>query len=121
MKNKFLYWSPRILSLLFIILLSLFALDVLSEYQGLAILPALLMHLLMPIALLVAIIAAWRWELIGALTFFAFALYYVFLVGFNRDWSWYATISGPAVIIGFLFFLSWLKKKRENRLDYFKK
>ena len=111
MKNKFLYWSPRILSLLFVTFLSLFALDVFSGYQGLAVLPTLLMHLLMPIALLIAIIVAWKLELVGAITFFCFAFYYIVLVGFNRDWSWYATIFGPAIIVGVLFLLSWLKKR----------
>jgi hypothetical protein len=113
MPKKFLYWSPRILSLLFVVFLSLFSLDVFNEYQGLAMLPALFMHLLLPIILLLAIIAAWKWDLVGAIVFLAFALYYVWMVGFNRHWSWYVTISGPAIIIGYLFLLNGLQKKQK--------
>jgi hypothetical protein len=111
LKNKLLYWSPRILSLLFVAFLSLFALDVVGQYQGLALVLALGMHLLIPIGLLVVVIAAWKWDLIGAVTFFAFALYYVWIVGLGRDWSWYASISLPAVIVGSLFLLNWLHKR----------
>jgi hypothetical protein len=107
MKNKFLYWSPRLLSIFFIILLSLFSLDVFGEYQGWAVLPALLMHLVIPVILLVAVIASWKWDLAGAIAFILFAVYYVALVGLGRDWTWYATISGPAVIIGILFLGNW--------------
>jgi len=113
MKNKFLHWSPRVLSLLFIAFLSIFALDVFSEYHGLAVLPALFMHLLIPLILLIAIIAAWKWDIVGAIVFFIFALYYVWMVGLDRHWSWYVSISGPAVIIGGLFLLNWLQKKKE--------
>jgi len=112
MTNKFLHWSPRLLSLLFLIFLSLFALDVFNEYQGLAALPALLTHLLLPFVLLLAIIAAWKWDLVGAITFLAFAIYYVIMVGFGRHWSWYVSISGPALVIGILFLLSWIKNKK---------
>jgi hypothetical protein len=114
MKNKFLHWSPRILSLLFVLFLALFALDVFSEYQGLAALPALFMHLLLPLVLLLAVIAAWKWELVGTTVFAFFAVYYVWLVGFGRHWSWYVSISGPALIIGFLFLLDWLQKRKKS-------
>lgn len=112
MTNKFLHWSPRLLSLLFLIFLSLFALDVFNEYQGWAALPALLTHLLLPLVLLLATIAAWKWDLVGVITFFAFAIYYVIMVGFDRHWSWYVSISGPAIIIGALFLSNWIKNKK---------
>lgn len=112
MINKFLHWSPRILSILFLIFLSLFTLDVFGEYQGLAILPALFMHLLIPLILLVVTVLAWKKDLIGVVVFFAFAIYYVYIIGFNRDWSLYASISGPAIIIGILFLLNWFKKRK---------
>jgi hypothetical protein len=111
MKNKFLYWSPRILSLLFVAFLSVFALDVFGQYQGLALWLALAVHLWLPIGLLIVVIAAWKWDLVGAIVFFAFALYYVWIVGLGRDWSWYASISLPAAIIGILFLLNWLYKR----------
>jgi len=114
MSKKFLYWSPRLLSVLFIIFLSIFSLDVFGEYHGLVLLQALFMHLIIPLILLLAIILAWKWELIGAIIFVAFAIGYVLIAGFNRPWSWYVLISGPAVIIGILFLLNWIKKIRKK-------
>lgn len=108
MKRKLLYWTPRILSILFVLLLSLFALDVFGKYQGLAVIPALFMHLLIPLAVALVTIAAWKWNWIGAIAFFSFAVYYVWMVGLDRDWTWYATIAGPAVIIGILFLFDWI-------------
>lgn len=113
MSNKILYWTPRILAILFVIFLSLFSLDVFSEYQGWVALPALLIHLLIPGVLLLAIIAAWKWDLIGVVLFFSFALFYIWQVGFNRPWSWYIVISGPAVIVGILFLLSWFQRRKK--------
>ena len=117
MLDKSLYWAPRILSLLFIVFLSLFALDVFSEYQGLSVLLPLLIHLLPSLVLLAIVIIAWKYDLVGAISFLAAAIYYIWMVGLDRHWSWYASISGPAVIVGVLFFLSWLRKRKilENR------
>ena len=113
MLNKFLYWSPRVLSVLFVMLLSLFALDVFNEYQGFAVFPPLLMHLLIPFIMLLVAIVAWKRDLFGAFFFFAFALYYVWTVGLDRHWSWYVTIAGPAVVIGTLFLLDWFRKRTD--------
>ncbi|MFA6338462.1 MAG: hypothetical protein WCW87_00135 [Candidatus Paceibacterota bacterium] len=113
MLNKFLYWSPRVLSILFIMFLSLFALDVFdSGYQGWEMVTALFMHLLLPIVLLLVLIISWKRDLVGAIAFFAFAIFYVYMVGLDRHWSWYVAISGPAVITGILFLLSRLRKRK---------
>jgi hypothetical protein len=111
-KSQIVYLAPRIASLLFVLFLSLFALDVFGEYSGWEIIVALLIHLIPSIVLLLVIIIAWRHDLVGAIAFFAFAVFYVLAVGFDRHWSWYAGISGPLTFVGLLFLLSWRKKKR---------
>jgi hypothetical protein len=63
--NRILLWTPRLLGILFIAFISLFALDVFSEYKGWEVILALLMHLRWSIILLIALILAWRWEWIG--------------------------------------------------------
>lgn len=113
-KDVFLYWAPRVLSLLFIAFLSLFALDVFGEYKGLAIIPALFVHLLPSLVLLVATVAAWKYDFLGTITFLGFAIWYVWMVGFDRPWSWYVSISGPAAIAAILFFLNWVKRSRNE-------
>jgi len=112
MTKKIIYWLPRILGLLFVLFLSLFALDVFDAVQGWAVVPALLMHLWPALVLLALLVVGWKYELVGAATFLFFAAYYVWLVGFDRHWSWYATISLPALVVGILFFVNWLQKKK---------
>lgn len=107
--------SPRAASLLFVAFLSLFALDVFEEYRGWALLPPLLIHLVPSFILLAAIGIAWHYDLFGALIFGGFAIWYVWMVGPDRPWSWYAAISGPALVVGALFAISWWVKKRSER------
>ena len=110
-KQKIIYWLPRLLSLGFVIFLSLFALDVFGEKSGWAVALALVMHLLPSLGLLIVIIIAWKYELVGAIVFFAFAIFYILMVGSGRPFSWYAFISIPSAIVGILYFLSWRQNK----------
>lgn len=106
------FWTPRILSLVFVGFLSLFALDVFTEYSGFAVVVPLLIHLIPSLILLALVIVAWKREIVGTITFLGFAVFYVYTVGFDRHWTWYAFISGPATIVGLLFLASWIEQKR---------
>ncbi|MBU2219858.1 hypothetical protein KJ665_01820, partial [Patescibacteria group bacterium] len=108
------YWTPRILSLLFIAFLSIFSLDVFEEYQGWGVIIPLFMHLLPALILLAVVILAWKYDLIGAVVFLSFAVLWVWQVGFDRPWSSYALIFGPAFLVSILFFLNWLIKRRNG-------
>lgn len=112
MKPKIIYWLPRILSIGFALFLSLFSLDVFSEYSGSAVLLPLLIHLIPSFVLLAVILVAWKCELVGMIVFLGFALFYIVMVGLDRPWSWYAGISGPSAIVGILFLLSWLERRK---------
>lgn len=114
MKNtKIIYWLPRILSIAFVLFLSLFALDVFGEYSGWQAVLGFLIHLLPSFVLLAVILISWKYDLVGAIVFLCFAIFYVFLVGFDRPWSWYVGISCPSAVVGILFFLSWFQKSRK--------
>jgi len=113
MSNKIIYFTPRILSVLFILFLSLFALDVSSEYKGWSVVLPLLMHLLPQIILLICLIISWKYDLFGAIVFLFFAVFYIYQVGLERHWSWYVLISMPSLIISLLFLMSWKMKKKE--------
>jgi hypothetical protein len=106
--KNLLFWTPRILCLLFAAFLSLFALDVFKESGGFwDITVALLVHLVPSIVLLLLLALAWRWEFAGALLFAALgACYLVFSWG-RFHWSTYAVISGPLFLIGALFLFNW--------------
>jgi hypothetical protein len=107
---KIIYWLPRILSIAFVLFLSLFSLDVFSEYGGWNVVLPLLIHLVPSFVLLGVIIISWKHDLVGAIAFLGFAVFYVFAVGLDRPWSWYAGISCPSAVVGILFLLSWLQK-----------
>jgi ribose/xylose/arabinose/galactoside ABC-type transport system permease subunit len=116
MRKKILHWSPRILALLFVGFLCLFSFDSFNEINGWRSVFDAVMHLAIPAIVLFATILAWKRDLVGALCFFGFAICYVFMVGLNRHWSWYALISGPAMLTAVLFFISWLNKKQSEHV-----
>jgi cell division protein FtsW (lipid II flippase) len=113
MKNKLLYWSPRILSILFVAFLCLFSFDGFTEFNGWQTILAVTMHLLIPAVVLFGTLIAWKKDLVGTVIFFFFATYYVYMVGLNRHWSWYVSISGPALLVGILYLLNWFQNKKK--------
>jgi hypothetical protein len=113
MKNV-IHWLPRILGIGFVLFLSVFALDVFDNGLSWNAVLGFLIHLIPSFVLLALLFVAWKYDLAGAIIFLSAALLYVYLVGLDRHWSWYAGISGPAALVGVLFFLSWLQKRRVN-------
>lgn len=108
-------WIPSILSLGFVAFLSLFSLDVFSQYSGLNVVLPLLIHLI-PSLLLIGITAiAWKLEWVGTLVYWGFAVWYISNVGFSRPVSWYLGIALPAFIVGTLYLMSWLLRRRVRK------
>ena len=114
--KRLLFWAPRIFSILFIVSLSLFALDVFNEGLGFwKTLLALAIHLIPSLVLIAALIVAWRWEWVGAAIYAgAGALYMVTLLPRRLPpppikLQWIAIIALPAFAIAALFLANWLK------------
>jgi hypothetical protein len=110
--KQILFWTPRIAGILFVLFISLFALDIfdaqLSFWETVV---GLFMHLIPSILLTVAIVIAWKWEWFGALIFIGWAVWYVsFMRGF--DWIAYALIAGLPTVIGLLFLAGWFWRKQ---------
>jgi len=103
------FWAPRVLCILFAMFLSLFALDVFDQGYGFwKTLLALLIHLI-PIYIVVIVLAiTWRWEWVGAILFNALAVLYVFWFWGRFPLATYLVISGPLVLMGFLFLFNWI-------------
>ena len=110
--KRFLFWTPRIICILFACFISIFALDVFGENHGFwNTLLALLIHLI-PTGLLLLILAvAWRWEWVGALFFSALGVIYFIAFRGRFHWSVYAIIAGPLFLLGGLFLIGWVKRK----------
>ncbi len=102
---KSLFWTPRVLCILFAIFLSIFAADVFGEGRGFwETVLALLMHLIPSGMVLIVLAISWRWEWVGAVVFLALGvLYLIFAWTRQFHWSAYVAISGPLFLIGILF------------------
>jgi len=112
-KAKILFWLPRILCIIAILFISLFALDAfqpdLTIWQQLE---AFLMHLIPSFILLILLLIAWKWEFIGGIIFTIIGLVFSpFIFKHNYDMNhsvWMsmgiiAMITLPFVIVGILF------------------
>jgi hypothetical protein len=118
LSKRVLYWAPRVLSIVFVAFLSLFAMDVFEEHLGFwRTAQALVLHLVPSLALIVVLILAWRWEWIGAALYTLAGLLYVsWVVSMSRPVPplvrlvWAITIAGPAFLIAGLFLANWLKR-----------
>jgi len=120
-RNRFLYLAPRILSVIFILFLAMFSLDIFEGNYGFwGTILGLFMHNIPSLILLVIVIIAWKHELVGAIAFTLAGLLYIarLLMTILRNppyqWymlSWTLTIAGPAFLIGILFFLNWKRNR----------
>lgn len=112
---RVLYWAPRILAVLFALLLSVFALDVLGEgYSFWEAVVGLLIHLAPTFLVILVLVIAWRWEWLGALLFFGLAAFYVIAFWAPERWAAYLIISGPLALVGLLFLADWLVRVRRR-------
>jgi hypothetical protein len=118
--GKALYWTPRIISIIFILFLAMFSLDVFGNgYTFWETVVALLMHNIPVFVLLILLLISWKKEIVGAYTFFIAGLIYIGFMVYNAistggEWYWLSyslIIAGPAFFIGYLFYLNWKRKK----------
>ena len=96
--QKIIYWLPRVLSIGFVLFLSLFSLDVFSEFSGWNVFLPLFMHLLPSFVLLGVIAFTWKHEQIGGFIFLAVGLFVLVFSNFGS-----MIISLPIIILGILF------------------
>ncbi|MFA5076515.1 MAG: hypothetical protein WC480_03825 [Patescibacteria group bacterium] len=115
--NKFIYWTPRIMSILFIIFLTLFSLDVFEGHYGFGgTVVALLIHNIPAVILAIVLWLAWKREIVGGIIFILAGFLYLGLILRNPEFEWYLLsysfiIAVPTFFIGTLFLVGWLKKR----------
>lgn len=114
--RRALFWAPRVLSIAYILFLSMFALDVFTETHGFwRILGAVIIHLLPSLILVAGLILAWRWEWIGAALYGAAGAVYISWV-LHRSLSsgtkltWILLIAMPAFFVATLYMANWLRR-----------
>jgi hypothetical protein len=114
--NTFVYWAPRILSILFVLFLMLFSLDVFEpgvSAQDIAI--GLFMHNIPALILAAVVVISWKREIVGGIVFILAGIAYIVLMihtGKLEGGAWIALpmIAGPAFLIGILFLLNWVQR-----------
>ena len=117
--SKFVYWTPRILSIIFLCFLALFSLDIFDMQLGFwGTVLGLFMHNIPVFALLIVLLFSWKHEWVGGIAFILAGIAYIVSLMFRGPFElykivWAIQIAGPAFFIGILFFLNW--KRKSNR------
>ena len=117
--NKFIFWTPRILAILFILFLALFSLDVFENCNGfLECTLALFMHNLPSLILLVILIISWKHDLIGGIIFTilgslcVIGVIIALIISPINRFNPILIIGGTVfLLIGILFLVGWKKHK----------
>jgi hypothetical protein len=110
--QKTAYWAPRVFGILLTIFITLFALDVQYTGDATAFVTELASHLIPTAVLLIILIAAWRWEMVGVVAYSTLAIFYISLTLNHPDWV--VAISGPLFVAALLFGISWMNRKRRT-------
>ncbi len=116
------HWAPRILCILAILFVSMFALDSFDpRFTLLQQLEAFAIHLIPTYILIIFLVVSWKWELIGGLMLIILALGFtpfIYIHNYQMNHSVWMSLSiillinFPFVLTGGLFVLSdFLKKK----------
>lgn len=121
---KILHWTPRILCILAILFISMFAMDAFNsdltiwkQFSG------FLIHMIPSFILLALLVVAWKWELVGGIIFSIIGLIFtpiIFRFNYNMNHSVKMSlvvilfITFPFIVTGLLFIISYLRKKREQ-------
>lgn len=126
MGNKwgFLYWAPRVLCILAILFVSMFALDSFSpEYTIWQQIEAFLIHLIPSYILVALLVVAWKWEQVGGIIFTVAGIAFgVLIFSLNHRRNQFSTaqslmntflIAFPFVVVGVLFILHARKHKQK--------
>jgi hypothetical protein len=122
------HWLPRIICILAILFVSLFALDAFAPGHTLwQQLGDFFIHLIPSFILIASLIVAWQWEFIGGIIFTMIGIGlspFVFRMNYHRTHSIGVSlaiifmITIPFVVVGILFIVShYLKKKETSQIS----
>ena len=122
---KIIHWMPRILCILAILFISMFALDAFNTeqtfWQKIA---DFSMHLIPSFVIIVLLIVAWKWELTGGILMIVLAIGFmplVYSMNLSMNHSVMITLSivlminFPFVVTGVLFILSYFLKRKNTK------
>lgn len=122
---KLLHWTPRILCILAILFISLFALDAFEPGRTLGQqLAAFAMHLIPTMVLTVLLVIAWKWEMMGGIIFTTIGMVmspFIYQHNFSMNQSVWISfsilmlITFPFIVVGALFITESILKGRHRK------
>jgi hypothetical protein len=114
--KKVVTWSPRILVILYIIFITLFAFD-----ESVFSLPWFV-HLMPTLILTLILVLTWRKPLSAGIIFLILGVGFTFVFKTYETWLAFLIISLPLILVGILFLLEriFLKKKKKNHQEVIK-
>lgn len=124
--SRLIFWLPRIICMLAIIFVSIFALDafdsnltVWKQVQRFA------MHLVPSFLLLLILLIAWKWELVGGIIFLLIGIGlspFIYLHNYRMNGSVamslliITTITFPFILVGILFIIGHVNKRKQTKV-----
>lgn len=116
MKATKLIWIPRVLAIVFILFLSLFALDVFSEEASfIKKLGGFFIHLIPSFVLLIILVISWKKPFIGGPIFILFSIAFTLFFKTYKSLSTFLLITSPVVLIGILFIIIAALARKKSR------
>jgi hypothetical protein len=110
--KKIMFWVPRTIMILFILLISMFALDAFDGDASLIKkIAGFLIHLIPTFILIILLVLSWKREWIGVFFCPLLGLLYIFLGMGKISLVVFFIISGPLFISGILFMVNWINRK----------
>lgn len=111
--TAWLIWIPRVLTLLFTVFISMFALDVFQEEKNLGqLLRDLFMHLIPTFVILMILVLFWKKEWMIGIAFVLLSLVYGYM---TRDFlPWILAISAPLFLTGVLYLVVWFLRNHHH-------
>ena len=109
--GRLITWAPRVIAILGICFISMFALDAFSSGAPLSeVLLGFAIHMI-PSLILVAILAlAWRFEVVGGIAFLLMSI--VPFVRLGNPVRVNLILAGPFIVAGLLFLVSYVRRTR---------
>ncbi|WP_420852043.1 DUF7670 domain-containing protein [Pelotomaculum isophthalicicum] len=114
MSNK-LVWVSRVLAIIFILFISIFALDAFSdEVSFIDNLIGFLMHLIPTFIFLTALIIFWKYPQFSGLAFIILGMLFTFYFKTYRNIEYFLFLSIPQFVIGGLFIISHVLQRSKS-------
>lgn len=113
--KEVIYWTPRLICILFASFMFLFAFDVFNEDEGfIETIINLLLQLLPVFILILLLLISWRIVWIGAIVFNALGIGYILFNWGEFPFVSYLGVAGPMFIVGIFFLLNFIYKDEIN-------